>query len=199
MNPKEYFDNSAATWDKRFHTPALCSFLEKIIHEFELKKGHNVLDVGTGTGILIPYLVNVIGLSGSVTAIDYSEKMIQICKNKYGHFKNVRIIKCNIQESSFQSESFDIVTCFGVFPHLENKQKSLQKINKNLKPNGKLVIFHALSSKELKACHKKISTDFAQVVIPERDRMKILLKTTGFTQISIRDEPGCYLCIAHKV
>jgi hypothetical protein len=35
-------------------------------------------------------------------------------------------------------------------------------------------------------------------MLPERAEMKQLLEQTGFTRISIKDEPGLYLCIAHK-
>jgi ubiquinone/menaquinone biosynthesis C-methylase UbiE len=74
MNAKDYFNNAAETWDSKFQTPKLLSFLEKLVLQFNLKRGQHVLDVGTGTGVLIPYLTKVLGPSGSVTALDFSEK-----------------------------------------------------------------------------------------------------------------------------
>jgi 2-polyprenyl-3-methyl-5-hydroxy-6-metoxy-1,4-benzoquinol methylase len=85
-----------------------------------------------------------------------------------------------------------------VFPHLENKQKALQNIHRMLKPAGILIISHALSSQELKAHHNNASTAVEHDMLPERAEMKQLLEQTGFTRISIKDEPGLYLCIAHK-
>ncbi len=198
MSAKDYFDNAANTWDKKFHTPELSAFLEKRVPQFGLKAGQTVLDVGTGTGVLIPYLIQAVGPDGSVTAIDYSEKMVQICKTKYSHLKNVSIKVGNIEEDAFPAESFDAVVCFGMFPHLENKEKVLRNINYTLKPCGKLVIAHALSNEELKAHHKKVSEHVAHSVLPEKTEMTKLLEQTGFTRISIKDEPGCYRCIAHK-
>jgi ubiquinone/menaquinone biosynthesis C-methylase UbiE len=154
--------------------------------------------VGTGTGVLIPYLIRAVGPSGSVTAIDYSEKMVQTCNRKHLHIKNVSIKVGNIEEDAFQPETFDAVVCFGVFPHLENKEKALQNISSLLKQGGKLVIAHALSSEELKAHHKKVSTHVAHDVLPEKAEMTQLLEQTGFAEISIKDEPGVYLCIANK-
>jgi len=198
MNPKKYFDKAANTWDERFCTQSLSSLLEKLLPKFALKDGQTILDVGTGTGVLIPFLVKAIGPSGTITAIDYSEKMVQKCKEKYSHFKNVNIKAGNIEEDSFSPESIDVVTCFGVFPHLVSKQKALQNICQTLKPYGKLIIAHAISSEELKSHHKKVSEHVAHAVIPKKAEMIQLLEQAGFTQISIKDEPGCYLCISHK-
>jgi ubiquinone/menaquinone biosynthesis C-methylase UbiE len=198
MNRKTYFNKAANTWDKRFHTPTLSSFLDKLVPQFGLEPGQNILDVGTGTGILIPYLIRAVGPAGSVTAIDYSENMIQICKTKHSHLKNVTVELKNIEEDAFPTETFDAVTCFGLFPHLENKQKALQNINHLLKPEGTLIIAHALSSEQLKAHHNNASSAVVHDMLLKEAEMKQLLEQTGFTEISIKDESGCYLCIARK-
>jgi len=198
MNAKHYFDNAADTWDDRFQTPKLLSFLENLVPQFDLKTGQHVLDAGTGTGVLIPHLTKAVGSSGSVTAIDFSEKMVQKCKTKYSRFKNVTIKVGNIEDAAFPPESFDAAICFGVFPHLENKEKALQNINTMLKPDGKLVIAHALSSKELKAHHQKVSEHVAYSTMLKKTEMIQLLKQTGFVEFHIKDEPGCYLCVARK-
>ena len=199
MRTKEYFDEAAESWDEKFLTPSLFSFLEKLVPQFGIESGQTVLDVGTGTGVLIPYLIRAVGPSGAVTAIDCSEKMVQKCKSKNSHIKNVSIKVGNIEEEAFAAETFDAVVCFGVFPHLENKTKVLHNINGMLKAGGKLVIAHALSSQELKAHHKRVSEHVAHAMLPEKAEMMELLEQTGFMAINIRDEPGCYLCIANKV
>jgi ubiquinone/menaquinone biosynthesis C-methylase UbiE len=198
MSAKDYFDNAADTWGDRFCTPRLLSILEKLVPQFGLKAGQTILDVGTGTGVLIQYLLKIVGPSGSVTAIDFSEKMIQICKTKHSHIKNVNTKVGNIEDTAFPPESFNAVICFGVFPHIDNKEKALQNINSMLKPCGKLVISHAFSNEELKAHHKKVSEHVMHAALPEKTEMRQLLERTGFVKISITDEPGCYLCIARK-
>lgn len=198
MNAKDYFDKAAETWDERFCTPNLSQFLEKLVSQFGIEAGQKVLDVGTGTGVLVPYLTEAVGPDGSVTAIDFSEKMAKVCAQKHSHLKNFNVTVGNIEEATFPPESFDVVVCFGVFPHLENKEKVLQNIRNMLKQGGKLVVAHALSSKELKVHHKKVSANMAHAMLPETADMKKLLEQMGFTRISIKDEPGCYLCVARK-
>jgi len=198
MSRKTYFNKAANSWDERFHTPSLSSFLEKLVPQFGLEPGQKILDVGTGTGVLIPYLIREVGQTGSVTAIDCSENMVQICKTKHSHLKNVNVELKNIEEDAFPTESFDAIICFGLFPHLENKEKALRNINRILKLGGSLIIAHALSSEELKAHHNNASSAVVHDVLPEEVEMIQLLEQIGFRQIRIKDEPGCYLCIAHK-
>ena len=198
MSRKTYFNEQANTWDERFCTPNLSSFLEKLVPQFGLEPGQNILDIGTGTGVLIPYLNRAVGAAGSVTAIDYSENMIQICKTKHSHLKNVSVELKNIEEDAFPTESFDAVICFGIFPHLENKEKAFRNINHMLKPGGTLIIAHALSSEELKAHHNSALSSVVNDVLPEEAEMIQLLEQTGFAGIRIKDEPGCYLCVARS-
>ena len=51
MGRKDFFNEAAANWDKRFNNQNLTTFLETL-PKFELKKGQNILDAGAGTGIL---------------------------------------------------------------------------------------------------------------------------------------------------
>jgi len=195
MNRQEFFNKAAVTWDKRFASKELTNFLSQLLPTFNLTPGQRVLDVGTGTGILIPFLLKAVGPTGHVTAVDYAEKMVEICNAKYAGAPNVRVAVQRVENLDFPSESFDAVTCFGLFPHLENKEPALAQLNRVLKPGGKLIIAHALSSTEIKAHHCNAPV-VAHDALPDRTEMKRLLNQAGFTGIHITDEPGCYVCLS---
>ncbi|MFP3952411.1 MAG: class I SAM-dependent methyltransferase [Candidatus Bathyarchaeia archaeon] len=198
MSRKRYFNEAAETWDEKFGTPELASFLERLVPCFGLKPGDRVLDAGSGTGVLIPYLIKEVGSSGAITAIDYAESMVKICRSKHAQHHNVKVEKHDVEDLPYPRNYFDAVTCFGLFPHLENRERSLSEFNRVLKKRGKLVITHALSSEEIKSQHKDASIAVADDKLPEEEEMYILLKNTGFTDINIKDEPGCYLCTSIK-
>jgi len=200
MSRQEFFNKAAVTWDKRFANKELTNFLSQLVPTFNLQLGQSVLDVGTGTGILIPFLLKAVGPTGHVTAVDYAEKMIEKCNAKYAGVPNVRLAVQRVENLDFPSESFDAVTCFGLFPHLENKEAALNQLNRVLKPGGKLIIAHALSSAEIKAHHRKAPV-VCHDALPDRTEMKRLLNRAGFTRIRITDEPGCYVCLStsHQV
>lgn len=197
MSRREFFNTAAITWDKRYQTQELTDFLAQLVPTFQLKQGQKVLDVGTGTGILIPFLLEAVGSTGHVTAIDFAEKMVEACKTKYSNLANVDFKVQQVEKLDFPSATFDAVTCFGLFPHIENKEKALKQMNRVLKPDGKLIIAHALSSKELIAHHRN-ATAVARDTLPNEAKMKRLLKQAGFTEVSITDRPGCYTCLSIK-
>jgi demethylmenaquinone methyltransferase/2-methoxy-6-polyprenyl-1,4-benzoquinol methylase len=143
-------------------------------------------------------LLRAVGPTGHVTAIDFAEKMIEICKSKYTHLPNVSVTVQRVEKLDFPSGSFDAITCFGLFPHIENKEESLHQMNRVLKLGGKLIIAHALSSAEIRAHHTNASSAVVQDVIPEKATMKQLLKQAGFIRIRIIDKPGYYLCLSNK-
>lgn len=198
MGRREYFDQAAGTWDRRFTTLELKAFLEKFVPTFGIKPGQKVLDVGTGTGVLIPFLIEAVGPSGFVTAIDNSEKMLDICRKKYSHLRNVTIRLQDVEELDLPSGFFDCVVCFGLFPHLENRERALCQISRVLRRGGRLVIAHALSSDEIRAHHNKASSAVSQDILPKKPEMIRLLKGTGFAEIHVEDEPGQYLCVSAK-
>ncbi|MFK7930833.1 MAG: class I SAM-dependent methyltransferase, partial [Myxococcota bacterium] len=48
----------------------------RTVEGLELHTGDSVLDIGCGTGLNLPYLVEAVGESGRVVALDYSEGML---------------------------------------------------------------------------------------------------------------------------
>jgi ubiquinone/menaquinone biosynthesis C-methylase UbiE len=197
INRQEFFNNAADTWDKRFQSKELISFLRHLVPTYNLQRGQRILDVGTGTGVLIPFLLEAVGPTGHVTAVDYAEKMVEVCNAKYGGVPNVSVAVQRVENLDFPSEFYDAVTCFGLFPHLENKETALAQLNRVLKPGGKLIIAHALSSTEIIAHHRR-SLVVAHDALPDRTEMKRLLERAGFTGIHIIDEPRCYVCLSTK-
>lgn len=195
---KTFFNKAAINWDKQFKTPKLVTFLERFVPTFGILSGQRILDAGTGTGILVPFLLKEVGPTGHITAIDFAEEMVNICKEKYAHLPNVTVIVQRIEELNFPSRSFDAVVCFGLFPHIENKEEALKQIHRVLKVGGKLVIAHALSSEEIEAHHHNTESVVAHETLPDKHSMKQMLKQTGFIGINIIDEPGRYLCTSTK-
>jgi ubiquinone/menaquinone biosynthesis C-methylase UbiE len=194
---KTYFNEEANSWDEKYHTPELVVRLEELVPKFGLKPGQKVLDAGTGTGVLIPFLLRIIGPSGSITAVDYAENMIKVFSSKFSGLPNVTVKLEDVEELDLSGEAFDAVVCFGIFPHLKRKTQALMNLNRVLKRRGRLVIAHALSSAEIEEHHKG-ALPVAKDVLPEETEMKRLLKQAGFSGVHITDEPGLYLCLATK-
>jgi demethylmenaquinone methyltransferase/2-methoxy-6-polyprenyl-1,4-benzoquinol methylase len=90
----------------------------------------STLDVGTGTGVLIPFLT---GCTGSVTAIDSAEKMIEAARRKF-EGKAVEFVHGDALEYPFEDAPFDHIVCYSVFPHFDDKPLAIARLAKNSSP-----------------------------------------------------------------
>ena len=76
-----FFDARAENWEETCYPPAVRERLGGLIHEFGVMPGERLLDVGTGPGVLLPYLRQCVGPSGHISALDLSYEMIrQACR-----------------------------------------------------------------------------------------------------------------------
>lgn len=198
MDKKAFFNAMAAGWDERFYTEELRNRLTGLVRLFSVRAGMHVLDVGCGTGGIIPYLLEAVGPGGKIDAIDYAEEMIRLAQQKFRTEKRVQLHAVSVEELPFENKTFDHVVCFGVFPHLDDRPKALREIYRVLKDDGNVIIAHALSSEEIKSHHAK-AEPVQHDHLPEETEMRRLLNTAGFSVVRIIDRPGVYLCDAVRV
>jgi ubiquinone/menaquinone biosynthesis C-methylase UbiE len=194
---REFFNELAAEWDNRYGKGERAESVRRVASRFDLGEDAVILDVGSGTGAILPRLLEAAGRQGFVCAVDYSVEMIRRGRNKFAGRGPVGFQVAAAEFLPCRSGRFDHVVCFGLFPHLDNRQAALREFRRVLKPGGTLIIAHALSSEEIKNHHGK-APPVRHDCLPERDEMLRLLETEGFSVAGIVDEPGCYLCDARR-
>lgn len=184
-----YFSSLAGNWDEQVgNTEERIKILHEILStKTSIKKGDNVLDLGCGTGILIPIIHSLINDTGSITAVDSCAEMLQEAKKKHSHLPNVNFIYSLIEDLKEPENKFDVVTAFAVFPHINDKKSALKKIRAMLKNEGRLYIFHLSKTKKLNAFHANLDAPVKHDLMPNQDEMKSLFADTGFTMIKYTD------------
>jgi ubiquinone/menaquinone biosynthesis C-methylase UbiE len=103
-----------------------------------IKSGDHVLDLGSGAGNDCFVARAIVGESGRVTGIDFTDEMlIKARKNneKLG-FKNVEFIKGDIEAMPLSSDTFDVVISNCVLNLVPSKTKAFREIFRVLKPGG---------------------------------------------------------------
>ena len=103
---REYFNSRADTWDEKIaekDTNKLTHMAERL----DLKAGSVVLDVGTGTGIFLPYLLKSIGENGKIFAIDLAEGMLAKARAKYPD-ENIEFLHADIMDIPISIGIIDI-------------------------------------------------------------------------------------------
>ena len=107
---------------------------------FALNGSEHVLDVASGTGIAAYSIAKHLP-SGKVTAIDFSEGMLNQAKNKFKkhHQLNIELQQMDMGELAFSDNTFDAANCsFGIF-FVEDMQAQLSHIIQKVKPGGKVI------------------------------------------------------------
>ncbi|MBA7544706.1 2-methoxy-6-polyprenyl-1,4-benzoquinol methylase, mitochondrial [subsurface metagenome] len=195
MMIRAHFNQRAAIWDETASEKDTTK-LKRMARRLNIKPGSTVLDVGTGTGVFIPFLLSKIGKNGQIVALDFAEEMLRKAQAK-GFNGNIDYLHADVTNIPLGEEIFDIVICYSSFPHFQNKPRALAEMNRVIKTGGKLFICHTSSQTTINQIHRQIPA-VENDTIPDEGEMQIMLLTAGFTDILIEDSSKSYLASATK-
>jgi len=196
MQLQEYFDQLAPTWDKELTRERL-KCLGNIVKELGIKPGYYVLDIGSGTGILLPFLIAELGDEGKIVALDFSAEMLGQAKAK-NFSPIVGFAQADVLAIPLADNSVDMAICNSVFPHFNDKAKALKEIARVLRNNGRLVICHTMSREMLNQLHQSVGGVIASDLLPPESQLRGLIKQAGLKVTHFEDSPERYLVIAEK-
>jgi ubiquinone/menaquinone biosynthesis C-methylase UbiE len=196
MQLQDYFDQIAPTWDKEL-TPERLKCLGNIVKELGIKPGYYVLDIGSGTGVLLPFLIAALGDEGKVIALDFSAEMLGQAQAK--NFPPiVGFAQADVLAIPLAGNSVDLAICNSVFPHFNDKVKALKEIARVLRNNGRLVICHTMSREMINQLHQSAGGIVANDLLPPESQLRGLIKQAGLKITHFEDSPERYLVIAEK-
>lgn len=147
MDNREYFNNLAYKWDQICHHDE--KKLNRIIEMTGIKPRAKILDVGTGTGVLVKFLLAT--APAKIVAIDIAENMIAVAQEKYPNEARVEFRVADIRE--FKEDGFDYIFLYSVYPHFDDKERLFSHLASLLKEDGKIVIAHSESKEKINARH----------------------------------------------
>jgi len=111
----------------------------EIAKKMKTISGGNVLDVASGKGDFIAFLIDALKDYESFTGIDLDKKEMEKAKKNLAG-KSVKIHLMNAEKLRFHNNKFDLVSLANSLHHLENKNEVLAEIKRVLKPGGYLII-----------------------------------------------------------
>ena len=186
----EFFNSCADNWDNiRQTNPAI---LEKLINLADIPADTIVLDVGSGTGVLIPYLHAKVGACGKITAVDFSENMLAKAQEKFYNLNNLDFLVGDILEMDLPQNFYDVVICLNFFPHLHTrKEEFLRKMNCALKNGGSLIVMHDISRETVNNIHRE-SEVVAEHRLPEAKVVGEMFQACGYKNIHAYEDDTMY-------
>jgi ubiquinone/menaquinone biosynthesis C-methylase UbiE len=196
MQLQEYFDQLAPTWDNELNPERLKS-LGDIVKELGIEPGNHVLDIGSGTGVLLTLLIAELGGEGRIVALDFSAEMLGQAKAK--NFPPiVSFAQADVIDIPLADSSVDLAIGNSVFPHFEDKARALKEIARVLRNNGRLIICHTASRAMINQLHQSIGGTVANDLLPDESQLRALIKQASLRVTHFEDSPERYLVIAEK-
>lgn len=186
-----FFDRLAETWDHIAHHPR--ERVERVLGTLGTLQGKMVVDVGTGTGVLIPYLASRVGPEGSILALDLSPRMIEAARAKY----------C-ADNLSFEVADFldwqaarpaDVIIAYSCFPHFDEPGAFWDSAARNLVDGGLALVAHIEGRIRINAMHGTRAPGVSRPLPPARE-LAAMAERRGFETLSLADEEDAYLVLA---
>ena len=196
MDNREFFNSMAEKWDSTVSHDE--GKIRSILNMVELGEGSKVLDVGTGTGVMIPFLHFYTGNTGVIIAVDISEKMLEVARNKFC-FENVEFISDDVLEMELPVDYFDCIMCYSMFPHFSDKKVAIEKLAKYLKKDGKFVICHSQSREAINNLHKEASETVKNDRLPTVEQIIEYYNNAEMETISVVDNEDMFVVIGRKI
>ena len=162
-----FFDRLAPDWDAEMIRSD--EIIAAILDKAEVSAGKDVLDVATGTGVLIgDYLARGVA---SVTGIDISLNMVRIAQGKYPQ-ENVKILCGDVERTDFD-RLFDCVVVYNAFPHFPDPARLIARLAALLKPGGTLTVAHGMSREKIDAHHHGTASRVSNGLMPAEELSEI--------------------------
>lgn len=165
-----YFNSKASTWDERIIVNE--KIINTILDNIGISDNMDILDVASGTGVMIPFYLN--RNVSSVTAIDLSPEMVKQAQKKFSKDSRVNIICDDVCEYPFNNP-FDAVVVYNAFPHFSDPAKLIQKLSHFIKEGGTLSVCHGLSRERINSHHDAVAKKISRGLIPAEDLKKLFL------------------------
>lgn len=156
----------------------------------DIKHGDAVLDLGSGAGNDCFVARSIVGETGKVMGLDFTDEMItkaEVNNIKMG-YKNVEFVKGDIEDLPLQDQSYDVVISNCVINLVPDKEKAFKEIMRVLKPGGHFCISDVVLNGELPLELQSAAELYAGCVagaLQIKDYLKII-DVAGFEEVKIK-------------
>jgi arsenite methyltransferase len=137
------FDEEASRRvEASYTTPDIVAQRRAVIAALALEPGEEVLDIGSGPGLLAADMAEVVGSEGRVVGVDPSESMLVLARHRNAS-PGAAPTEFRAAEAGalpFEDASFDAAVSTQVYEYLEDVPAALDEAHRVLRPSGRLLV-----------------------------------------------------------
>jgi ubiquinone/menaquinone biosynthesis C-methylase UbiE len=188
---RAFFDNLALEWDS-CQPPDIDEIITRLLLPLDgrLECAGTILEVGTGTGRLIPILAQRYPGSSTIS-IDLSMEMLSRARQKSPH---ANLLQSDVHNLPIPNGCINAVICHNSFPHFQKKYETLLELRRILGQDGDLIVLHNLNRQQVNAIHQNADADIIhQDILPSGKELDHMLRQTGFHSTLVEDVETHYL------
>ena len=128
-----------------------------------------LLDVACGTGAMFEALRE--RKPSHITAVDLSEKMIEIAARKV-EGDSLFELQCRDLFEMTQ-ETFDRIIIYNAYPHFMEKDKVVQKVAELLNPGGRFIVAHGACREKINGCHTNVPKEITSGLLSAKEESRL--------------------------
>jgi len=108
----------------------------------DIKEGDHLLDLGSGAGNDCFVAREIVGDSGIITGLDFTDEMVEKARknNEKLGYTNVEFLRGDIEEIPLAENQYDVVVSNCVLNLVPDKEKAFSEINRVLKKGGRFCV-----------------------------------------------------------
>ncbi|WP_019850893.1 sigma-70 family RNA polymerase sigma factor [Desulfitobacterium sp. PCE1] len=185
---KNYFDNSADSFDKFRNSLYPCHLDQIILSRVLNEDPHMIGDFGSGTGQFTLKASSSTNLKKAY-AFDISPNMINFSKQRFKRkgLHHIHCLPADLNSIPLEDETLDIGYCLVVLHHLYDPGKAIKEMTRTLKPGGQLIIgdFGSHNYNLFVKNNRDLWSGF------NPDQMAKWLNEAGLESVDIKEEKDC--------
>ncbi|MNO32093.1 hypothetical protein D3C76_220770 [compost metagenome] len=178
----ERFNILAAGWS---NSDEAIRQAEKAVSLLGIQSGQSLLDVASGTGVILHALKHLQISPSRYLAMDISSAMLE---KLHTAFPEAETACADFEQPFTCQRGFDYVLIYNSIPHFSNLDMLFTNARRSLIPRGTFMIAHSRTRQGLKEHHQHIGYTSERAPIPANEELSLLADKYDFDQISFADE-----------
>lgn len=178
----EYFDSVAPDWES-LASDSTARAVKSVMSRWKRFIGPSVLDVGAGTGRLVPFLTSAADVT--YTGLELSAGMIREFRKNHPHR---RIVRGDVEEErTLEGELFDTIVVFNTFPLFNSPGRAIRNCRRLLRAGGSILIGQDRPRNVLIDARRKAKLCGRRYTLPSDAELRTFCSAYGLRQFELVD------------